>query len=65
MEENNDYLKTISSGIEQEQAGEYFILHQLNIYNSEVVVFYLAFGNECKMVPWLALHEISMKEQYF
>lgn len=40
----------LSSGIEQEQAGEYFILHQLNIYNSEVVVFFLAFGNKCKTV---------------
>lgn len=53
----------ISSGIEQEQAREYFVLHQLNICNSEVAVFFLAFGNKCKTVQWLALHEVSVKEQ--
>lgn len=35
--EKNNYLKfIISPAIEQEQAGEYFVLHRLNIYNSKV-----------------------------
>lgn len=37
----NDYLKIIiSSGIEQEQAREYFILHQINIYISKVKLWF-------------------------
>lgn len=64
--EKNDCFKIIiSSGIEKEQAREYFILPQWNIYNSEVAVFFLAFSDKCKTVQWLALHEVSVKDQQY
>lgn len=66
--EKSDYLKCfISPSIEQEQAGEYFLLHQLNIYNSEAKRWFslLASSSTCRTAWWFAVHEISVKEQQY